>query len=89
MKTGIGLLYTVIILTCAAYQVGIAEEPENPPAGTSIMVYTTASGTNLRLQQTGVLKFDQAAQPLETEVAVFVNRDKVEFITHARSFNDF
>src|SRR5690606_25663912 len=37
------------------------------------IIYTTASNTDLRLTKTGTKKFADAVQPLETEVAVFVN----------------
>jgi glucosylceramidase len=44
--------------------------------GKQVTVYTTADSTNLRLTQTGKLTFENAVQPLETEVCVFVNPKK-------------
>ncbi|MCI4666947.1 MAG: glycosyl hydrolase [Bacteroidia bacterium] len=41
-----------------------------------LKVYTTASETELRLSMTGEQEFKKARQPLETEVAVFVNPAK-------------
>ncbi len=42
-------------------------------AGKAATVYTTAHGTDLRLSRTGVVSFEEAGQPLETEIAVFVH----------------
>ncbi len=44
--------------------------------GKEVTVYTTASDTDLRLSKTSHKKFTDADQPLESEVAVFVNPDK-------------
>jgi len=44
--------------------------------GKKVVVYTTAKDTSLRLAQTGEYSFENAVQPLETEVAVFVNPEK-------------
>ena len=41
-----------------------------------IQVFTTAENTNLKLTPTEVLQFSEAIQPLETEVAIFVNPNK-------------
>lgn len=48
----------------------------------NVIVYTTADSTNLRLTKTLETKFKNASQPLESEVSVFVNPDKVfqEFV---------
>ena len=39
-------------------------------------IYTTADSTDLRMAQTGKQTFAAAGQPLETEVAIFVNPNK-------------
>ena len=39
-------------------------------------VYTTAENTEKRLSEDGALAFEPADQPLETEVAIFVNPEK-------------
>ncbi len=44
--------------------------------GKEVQVYTTADGTDLRLASTGKKVFEKATQPLETEVAIFVNPNK-------------
>jgi glucosylceramidase len=46
------------------------------------VVYTTSEGTDKRLSKDGVFNFNEAVQPLETEISVVVNPDKTfqEFI---------
>ncbi len=45
-------------------------------SGKEAKIYTTADSTELRLTQTGSNAFQPALQPLETEVAIFVNPHK-------------
>ena len=42
----------------------------------TIQVYTTAMDTELRLTKTNKQTFKEKVQPLETEIAVFVNPEK-------------
>ena len=42
----------------------------------TLQVYTTAKDTELRFTKTGVHTFSDKVQPLETEIAVFVNPEK-------------
>jgi glucosylceramidase len=52
----------------------IAQKNELAPRTyNSVTVYTTATGTNLKLSQNGKLSFTDFKQPLETEPCVFVN----------------
>ena len=44
--------------------------------GKESVVYTTASETELRLEKTNTVTFENASQPLENEVSVFVNPKK-------------
>jgi glucosylceramidase len=44
--------------------------------GKPLKIYTTAEGTDLRLTLSDELTFKSASQPLETEIAVFVNSNK-------------
>ncbi|WP_298338918.1 glycoside hydrolase family 30 protein [uncultured Algibacter sp.] len=44
--------------------------------GKTLKVYTTAENTDLKLSLTNELRFNPANQPLETEIAVFVNPKK-------------
>ncbi len=60
------------------------ENQDSKPAGSHLSsvlglestVYTTASGTDMRLAKTGTHTFEKAVQPLESEVSVFVNPNK-------------
>lgn len=51
-------------------------EPIKTYNNQKLKVYTTAKDTNLKLSLTNSLTFNDAVQPLETEVAVFVNPNK-------------
>ena len=44
--------------------------------GKTLQVYTTAKDTELRLTKTNELVFKDKVQPLETEIAIFVNPEK-------------
>jgi len=44
--------------------------------GKTVQVYTTAENTKLRLTKSAKKTFEKANQPLETEVAIFVNPNK-------------
>ena len=44
--------------------------------GKEVKIYTTADSSALRLTPTGTKSFQAAKQPLETEVAIFVNPAK-------------
>jgi glucosylceramidase len=44
--------------------------------GKEVKAYSTAENTNLRLSETGTLKFTQKGQPFENEVIVFVDPSK-------------
>src|SRR4029077_2903449 len=54
------------------------EMPELQPAmhGRAIAVYTTANNTTYRLSATDTLAFKPMAQPLETQICVFVDPSK-------------
>lgn len=46
-------------------------------AGTdSVVIYTSAANTTLRLTKSGVESFTSSTQPLESEIAIFVNPNK-------------
>ena len=40
-------------------------------------VYTTAHGTDFKLNETGEVKFEKFKQPLETEASILVNTDRL------------
>jgi glucosylceramidase len=70
---------TVLVLTSFFV---FAQQKNKPQAtlfsvkGKSVTVYTTAESTNLKLAKTANLSFSDLAQPVETQVCVFVNPDK-------------
>ena len=71
----------VLITSCKDAKVGTAETKEavlNEGSYTSktLEVYTTARDTELRLAKTNQLEFKNKVQPLETEIAIFVNTKK-------------
>jgi glucosylceramidase len=76
----IGTLVLLVSATlfsgCMEQKPAGSQKTEFSMTGRTASVYTTAAGTDLRLQETGQLAFENAVQPLETEVAVFVNPDK-------------
>lgn len=51
--------------------------PAFTTAGKESTIYTTALDTDLRLTRTGTAYFKPAAQPLETEISVFINPDRI------------
>ncbi|MGZ3873968.1 MAG: glycoside hydrolase family 30 protein [Mucilaginibacter sp.] len=62
-----------------AFAVNIANAQTARPysaANKTVKVYVTAKGTDYRLQQTGTLTFSSNRQPVETEVAIFVDPSK-------------
>ncbi len=77
MKTVFGIV-TFILLTiaCSTQQKHEKKTVSFNADGKKAMIYTTAKDTNLRLTLTGEAKFEKAIQPLETEIAVFVNPNK-------------
>jgi glucosylceramidase len=42
----------------------------------NVIVYTTADSTNFRLTKTDALKFQEKAQPVESQISIFVNPNK-------------
>src|SRR6187402_3370836 len=44
--------------------------------GKTVTVYTTAESTNLKLEKTANLTFSELAQPVETQICIFVNPNK-------------
>jgi glucosylceramidase len=72
---------TTTALILASFFV-FAQQKNKPQAnpfsvkGKTVTVYTTAESTNLKLAKTGNLSFSTLAQPVETQICVFVNPDK-------------
>lgn len=75
----------------AAFASCVNTTPDNPNAGTpgatrdtaaystegkTVLVYTTADSSDLRITATDTVKFSQMGQPMETQVCVFVDPNK-------------
>jgi len=72
-----------LIVSCSDLKVNVASKIEidkNSPVkdylNSTLQVYTTAKDTKLRLTKTNSQTFKKKVQPLETEVAIFVNQKK-------------
>ena len=76
MKTIIFIL--VLLVTCSIYCQQKSKIQPKPFSviGKTVLVYTSADSTNLRLTNTDNLKFSEFKQPLETQTCIFVNPDK-------------
>lgn len=80
------LVFCVTLANCAEVQksdaaieevTAMPSEPQKMSVlGMESTIYTTASGTELRLAETGKATFKAAPQPLENEVSIFVNPKK-------------
>jgi glucosylceramidase len=76
------VLLTILYLVISCAQQPPAITPESPVSakykaeGKSVIVYTTADSTKLRLTVTDTLKFKELIQPVETQVCVFTDPDK-------------
>jgi len=70
------LILGLFVLGCSTKENAPAQEEKFSTDGKEVIVYTTADNTDLRLAKTGKKKFENADQPLESEVAVFVNPNK-------------
>ncbi len=68
----------VFTLSCLVLfaNVAKAQAPAISTSNKTVKVYTTAKGTDYRLSQTETLKFADKAQPLETEICIFVDPGK-------------
>lgn len=71
-KSAISLFCLLLIGTLFAQQKESKGKQAFTAAGKKVTVYTTAANTDLRLSPTAHLVFAKAAQPLETEVSIFV-----------------
>jgi glucosylceramidase len=67
--------FALIAALCIVQTVGAQKKPVIK-AGTQIKVYTTAKNTDYRLKLSETLTLAASAQPLETQVAVFVDPSK-------------
>lgn len=78
MRFSIYILLATLMLACAPKKTGAKKEqqPTFNPESKTVTVYATSKNNNDRLACKGQEKFGSSSQPLESEVAVFVNTDK-------------
>src|SRR6478752_10845342 len=75
-------LYFTALLACVLFsahaqpQLQTKEDQSNLSAEKSVVVYTTADKTDLRLSPQGTLAFKPYKQPFETEICVFIDPAK-------------
>lgn len=73
--------FTALLLTLVTLTVTSIGQPRRSVKrfstnGRTVVVYTTAENTDLRITETGKLRFVEKRQPSEGEISVFVNPDK-------------
>lgn len=69
------LFVSIILIGCEVDKVNNNVE-EFSVTDRSVTIYTTAENTDLRLTETDKKSFENASQPLESEVSIFVNPNK-------------
>lgn len=77
------IVFLALVLVCSKTKPKVKEDiaeniitSVNNYKNKKIQVYTTAKDTELRLTKTGEYAFENQKQPLETDIAVFVNPEK-------------
>ena len=75
-KIGVVVFHWFLLHTTQAQTTSKEHHIETMSLGKAFNVFTTAQNTDLRLTLTHSGIFDQSTQPLETEIAVFVNPEK-------------
>ncbi|RYE26729.1 MAG: hypothetical protein EOP48_34965 [Sphingobacteriales bacterium] len=77
MKKNVLSALSALLLLSVCPHSGAAEDTQNAaansPSSKTVSIYTTAKDTDKRLTLTGTTNFKPGKQPLETEIAVFVN----------------
>ncbi|WP_310560551.1 glycoside hydrolase family 30 protein [Flavobacterium sp.] len=76
MKTTISVLILLVTLSVFSQQKSKMQPKPFSVNGKTVMVYTSADSTNLRLTNTDNLKFSVLKQPFETQTCVFVDPNK-------------
>jgi glucosylceramidase len=76
MKTTISALILLVTFSAFSQQKNKTQSTPFSVNGKSVMVYTSADSTNLRITNTDNLKFSVLKQPLETQTCVFVDPSK-------------
>ncbi len=75
-KISIILFIAIIITSCVQQQSEKQKAKVFSVEGKKVTIYTSAYSTDMRLSNSGTLQFENATQPKESEVAVFVNPKK-------------
>jgi glucosylceramidase len=76
MKAKISALILLITLSAFSQQKNKTQTKSFSVNGKTVMVYTSADSTNLRITNTDNLKFSVLKQPFETQTCVFVDPSK-------------
>lgn len=74
-KNSLVIVFLCFSLSVISQQKSQKQHIKYTTANKQIQVYTTAENTQNRLSSTASLKFESSKQPLETEIAVFVEPD--------------
>ncbi len=69
-------LFPFLLLPCLAFQQPVKKKNDHSVANKTVIVYTTADSTTLRLSNTETLRFKDFGQPKETEPCIFVDPTK-------------
>jgi len=75
-KTSMILFAAMVATACLQQRSENQESMLFSAEGKKVSLYTTAFGTEMRLSHSDTLQFENATQPMESEVAVFVNPAK-------------
>lgn len=76
MKTAISALILLVTFNAFSQQKNKTQSKSFSVNGKTVMVYTSADSTNLRITNTDNLKFSILKQPFETQICVFVDPNK-------------
>ena len=76
MKTAISALILLVTFNAFSQQKNKTQSKSFSVNGRTVMVYTSADSTNLRITNTDNLKFSILKQPFETQICVFVDPNK-------------
>ena len=79
MKKNLFFAFAIIVVSCnekTDKEKSALAKASYSAEGKTVMVYTTADSSNLRLAATDTLQFKQMGQPMETQLCVFVDPAK-------------
>lgn len=76
MKATISVLILLVTFSAFSQQKSKMQSKSFSVNGKTVVVYTSADSTNLRITNTDNLKFSALKQPVETQTCIFVNPNK-------------